>query len=150
MYSVPIKCKDYADFERAVKVAEDLNKLNDTFKLEVILSSGSLDPEDDEIRWCDVNCPSQAKIQHFLEIGLKLDKQSEELERTFKLESAPLALPSTTTPSYGGLTPLGNAGGMDLYSFFGPPSEEELELLDLLKQKLQETKRKYNDNTGEA
>lgn len=79
---IPIKCLSYADYLRAKNTADYLNSLNNDYPITLVLASGSKDPNVEGIRYLELSCSSNAKIQHFLEIGQQLDKDIAKLNRT--------------------------------------------------------------------
>lgn len=99
MYQVPITCKDYPDYLRAVEVATQLNNVNPKFPLVCRIGSGPIDPEEPGERWVDIMCDSSAKIQHFLSIGSKIDRDINSLNKMLQL-SDPVMAPDPAISSY--------------------------------------------------
>lgn len=85
-YSVPVKCRDYADYKRALEVMELLNRQNSDYPLTCTLGSGPKEPEREGVRYLDLHCSSMAKIQHFMEMGDQLEKDIMNLNRSLKLD----------------------------------------------------------------
>jgi hypothetical protein len=147
MHPVSIKCRDVADFLRMVSVLDKLNEINNDFPLKYRIGSGPKDLAIEGSRWIDVWCESQAKVNHFIELGAEVDAEIIALEKQLKLDPNNPNPPKPAAPKTSKFN--GVAPGADFFMAGGGFSTQEdiMKFLDELENKLKRNQRFDLDDT---